>query len=707
MHKSKLKQNFFLSFLVVTFITKNIFAADKLDQSFSLDGELFSNPAGTAYLLDANVLMRVQILSSQKDCVLYDEQQYVNTVASSGFFNIQVGSLPGNLKRTPGFDSGNSMSIVFQNNSLINGKKVTDGTACGYAPANGDTRYVRIIVKDSAGTTDVLQPDMQLGSMPAALVAETLQGSPKSDFLQVDSANNLTQSNLVSLVTGTNFTTLQSLISSGGSGGAVTSVTSANSDIAVATETTTPVLTLNTGISGGAGDANKIVKLDGTGKISAGMLPGSTVQNSTIFSGDLSGTVTSTSVDKIKGSPILLSTPASGNFLKFDGTNWINGVLGLSDIPNIDAAHMPAFSGDVTTTTGSTVTTISNLSRSKIAAGTANQVLVNDAGGNVSSEAQLAVTRGGTGSSTFTANQIVGTNGTGTALTSFTCSLNQVISFDATGKAVCANVNSLASMYVNGGNSFGAAATLGTNDNNTLGFKTNNSTRMTIDASGNVGIGTTSPYTQLSNISTQVTDSRGFGQGPAGALLWQAAGTGAAGTFVSQAGNSNSTALMAKTLNNSAANIAFEVGYGATVAAASTPLFNVMGDGKVGIGTAAPSVALEVKGAILSQSVANAAGVVNIDFSKGNVQASANATNNQAFKLCGIKDGGSYTLVLTAQPIGSIPTFTVFSDAACTTAITNFDSGGASMMTTSISTVFSFVRAASTVYAMMATGFSK
>ena len=47
--------------------------------------------------------------------------------------------------------------------------------------------------------------------------------------------------------------------------------------------------------------------------------------------------------------------------------------------------------------------------------------------------------------------------------------------------------------YINGGNSFGAAATIGTNDSNSLAFKTNNSTAVTIDTAQRVGIGTTSP----------------------------------------------------------------------------------------------------------------------------------------------------------------------------------------------------------------------
>ena len=51
--------------------------------------------------------------------------------------------------------------------------------------------------------------------------------------------------------------------------------------------------------------------------------------------------------------------------------------------------------------------------------------------------------------------------------------------------------------YVNGGNSFGSATTLGTKDNSSLSFLANNSAAMTILPSGNVGIGTTSPTSKL------------------------------------------------------------------------------------------------------------------------------------------------------------------------------------------------------------------
>jgi hypothetical protein len=53
------------------------------------------------------------------------------------------------------------------------------------------------------------------------------------------------------------------------------------------------------------------------------------------------------------------------------------------------------------------------------------------------------------------------------------------------------------SAFLQGGNSFGTTAVLGTNDAYNLDFITSSTTRMTIDSSGNVGIGTTTPSYKL------------------------------------------------------------------------------------------------------------------------------------------------------------------------------------------------------------------
>ncbi len=57
--------------------------------------------------------------------------------------------------------------------------------------------------------------------------------------------------------------------------------------------------------------------------------------------------------------------------------------------------------------------------------------------------------------------------------------------------------SSVGGAIVNNGNSFAAPMIIGTNDTQELRFETNGTTRVTIDTSGNVGIGTTSPDSSL------------------------------------------------------------------------------------------------------------------------------------------------------------------------------------------------------------------
>lgn len=207
-----------------------------------------------------------------------------------------------------------------------------------------------------------------------------------------------------------------------------------------------------------------------------------------------------------------------------------DGSNGAATFRAIAAADLPALTGDVTKAAGSASTAIAAdavtsakilngeianadisataaIDRSKVAAGTANHVLINDASGNLSSSASLAVSRGGTGATSLTAEGILVMNSTGTAATSVTsCSTNQILKWSGSVWACAADADSGGSGFANGGNSFAAAGILGTNDSNSLTLETNNSARVTITSGGLVGIGNTSP-TYLMDVKASTAET--------------------------------------------------------------------------------------------------------------------------------------------------------------------------------------------------------
>jgi hypothetical protein len=153
-------------------------------------------------------------------------------------------------------------------------------------------------------------------------------------------------------------------------------------------------------------------------------------------------------------------------------------------------------------------------------------------------------------------------------------STNTVFAGPASGGAAAPTFRSLAStdlpltgasgMYANGGNSFGVAGSLGTNDAYDLNFKTNNTTKMTILSNGSVGIGTATPTTMLSvaaNTTLQTPNT--------GSLLQL---TGA---------NNSSGALTIDTFGNtnwSAPYLTLRRSYGTSAAPSYPLLYNIFGE---------------------------------------------------------------------------------------------------------------------------------
>jgi len=76
------------------------------------------------------------------------------------------------------------------------------------------------------------------------------------------------------------------------------------------------------------------------------------------------------------------------------------------------------------------------------------------------------------------------------------CAVSETMYWNSvSGTFACQSININA--FINGGNSFGSVATLGTKDANGINVIVNNASRMVIDTAGNVGVGTASPTAKL------------------------------------------------------------------------------------------------------------------------------------------------------------------------------------------------------------------
>ncbi len=178
--------------------------------------------------------------------------------------------------------------------------------------------------------------------------------------------------------------------------------------------------------------------------------------------------------------------------------------------------------------------------------------------------------------------------------------------------------------FVNGGNSFGGAATLGTNDNYSLAFKTNNIARVTVDTSGNVGIGTTAPGSNLEVVDSTGGGSRGltattYAANPGGVLQTRGArGTPAApaalqsgdlygwlamtgydgSSFTMQPFPTGLSAFTTEVWNSTSHGSGLKIMTTPNGAVTATERMRINSNGNVGINTTSPAYPLDVNGGI-------------------------------------------------------------------------------------------------------------
>jgi hypothetical protein len=167
--------------------------------------------------------------------------------------------------------------------------------------------------------------------------------------------------------------------------------------------------------------------------------------------------------------------------------------------------------------------------------------------------------------------------------------------------------------FLNGGNAFGANASLGTTDNKSLSFFTNNSTAMTISQGGNVGFGTTDPGApvDINHASYPLASTNGIlAVSSNDAYGIDKGGTLSFGGNVSAGTSMYSFAIMGGFKENSTSgNTAGYLAFG-TPANGSLPAerMRITSAGNVGIGTATPNALLDVNGTMRVSTICDSTG---------------------------------------------------------------------------------------------------
>jgi hypothetical protein len=160
----------------------------------------------------------------------------------------------------------------------------------------------------------------------------------------------------------------------------------------------------------------------------------------------------------------------------------------------------------------------------------------------------------------------------------------------ANGNVNCTNSKTV---YCQGGNSFGAAGVLGTNDSNPLLLRTNGTERVRITATGNIGIGATAPNYRLTNTNAVgIANQAGVGMGGNEVFVWQKtdAVTGYTAAINNTTTGTSMNGLLVKTTDTTANSKIL------TLNSNGTDRLTVEGGGNVGIGTNAPTAVLSVNG---------------------------------------------------------------------------------------------------------------
>jgi hypothetical protein len=292
----------------------------------------------------------------------------------------------------------------------------------------------------------------------------------------------------------------------------------------------------------------------------------SNVPTFTSLSGDVSVSGSgATLVNKLQGNTLTITAPATGQYLRYNGSAFVNSAITAADVTGTLFTLTGSTGTSQAVTAGSTVSVLKGASNNLTTTASATNTITVDIVSNPTFSGLITASAGltiATGQS-LTVNGDVINDLTGSGL-------------NATGNALNVDATSSTGFFRNGGNDFGTDATLGTNGaGQTLSLRTAGTNRLTVDASGNLLLQQSS---LLAPVANPATNAGGYSLSLYGGAADGTSTGNVGGTVLVQGGGAAGTG------NNVGGNVTINGGAGTGTGARGTVLLQTSNTGKVQIG---------------------------------------------------------------------------------------------------------------------------